>query len=423
MKGPSPVTSFDGHWQSMPLTVQLTSRDGLCPFPLSTLLFFNSLSLPFCTCSRGIGSSHMKAWVEEACATGYIRELTQLDLKHGVYCIAASNPWYDEGVSFDWTELDKLVKGLNAPTDVIEEASERLLRFGHERLSHSGPEKCMMTVIELALPWRMQPLAPQAQDWSVFSMSEGSPAEAQHRLFAFQQGPPGQRSVREDVLFLLHSVETQLRAAGVCVHQHLSSFLVFSDDFNHLLQQTAAVHKALKSAGLALNAQASSFIPHRVFLCNAKPWWTVFPLASLRDTKDMVCFTVDMFFQWLADNYVWRCRPPLQVFAPNESFSEGREKSVAVQRLCLFERFVRVVVLPHVARVGFMQLKDTLPEEGGNLRELAEPLVQKKRILVGPQKWAVLDVRLALYHLEAFSKDPYEVLGTKCGTVHGDAVL
>lgn len=373
----------------------------------------------------------MDAFVTRALAEKRLRRVARADLGHGLHCDAASNPWYEDGVSFDWTELHKRLRGADAsgrhPCADMTATVAALAASGSRALS-SSPDSAMVTVVEVSAPYWMQPLSDVAQAMSVFSVAAGTvhagrPApetgDDGFSLFTFLNGPPGQVSTRSDIGAVLASVQAQLATQGLDVHQFLSSFIIFSGDFTALIHQTAAVHKALRGAGMTLNIHFSCLMPRRVMAVDGT-WWTALPLEALTDPSDVALFTTDLFYQWLEDSYIWRCLVPVRVFpAVFPAAPEATEAAVAAaavaaslegQRTLLFERFVRGLVLPAAAWLGFRTLKDTLPEEGGDMLELAAPLLRAKRALVGPQKWAALDLRLALGAMSAYEKDPGTIL-------------
>lgn len=363
----------------------------------------------------------MDQWIEENKASGYVEKIPSSDIKHGVYCVASTNPLYSNHVGFDWSQLHRLLKVEPASLASVDADVEKLLDYGCVYMNKVGGDRGLCTVIEVHEPWRMQPLSEQAKDYSVFTFGGSGDA-----VYRFSMGPPGQATVRNDVRKMLEGIESQLTASNINVVVFLGSFVLFSDDFTSLLHSTAAVHKALKAAGLQLNIHRSSLSPQRMLpssvLGKTRSGWSLFPIGSLTSDEDCYLITTDLFFQWLQDAYEWKCQPPVQVFPsvgdrkpPTASTGSQGEAAVedilARKRMRLFEVFVRQLLLPATHITGFKLLQESMPEEGGDLFAECAPLVKAKRVLVGPQKWSTLDLRLILCQVGAYERDPRDVFG------------
>lgn len=232
--------------------------------------------------------------------------------------------------------------------------------------------------------------------------------------------------VIRDVHQFLLSLETQLRQQQIRVCRFLSSIVLFEGDSAVLMHHTAAVHKAVKSAGFTINVHRSCFMPQPVFRvgnsstrpeCNLS--WTTFLLKHLDSDNDVVMFTVDLFMQWLQDSYAWRCLPPIKVFPNTSSHAVGtlkEEKNNVLQRrrLDLFMKFFHVVLRPGLIpwRHHFPSLSHIVELE---LEDFQHPLTEQlesKCPLHGPQKWTTLDLRSTLSIAGAYAMSPVALFVT-----------
>ncbi|KPA80978.1 hypothetical protein ABB37_04365 [Leptomonas pyrrhocoris] len=379
----------------------------------------------------------MEAWLKSALESGYIVKVDSTEVQHGVYCEASPSPWYDDGVVFDWATLHQRLVQSASTQPYVETYVSALAQFGAGAAAdaaRSGKE-CYATVVELKAPWSLQPLSEQAQNLSVFDVpaakaaastgtdgsNSGTAAAAAGPLassplsghsrdfYKFIRGPPGQRAVRDDMTRVLRSVQEQLRQNKIQVFCFLSSFVIVCEDFTELLHRTAAVFQALTDGGFTVDGHGSALGPRVVqrLRVGGGDWWTTLQLHKITAEADVVSLLVALFFQWLLDAYVWSCVSPLRLF-PDAREKGAEEQAKGVR---LFEKFVRGLVLPSIHAIGLAALTATLPEEGGNLLELAAVKLERKLPPVGPQRWSVLELRLVLCQINAYHHLPSEYLG------------
>ncbi|RNE99091.1 uncharacterized protein Tco025E_09089, partial [Trypanosoma conorhini] len=312
----------------------------------------------------------------------------------GVYCTAWEHEWYEDGVVMDWSALHRgLVAGTRFPPVAVQ--VDDVVRFG----CCGVDDTLLVTSIEIRAPWRLIPLSDQAQRLSAFLLPPPVPAVvgAGVRAYRFTRGPPGQRSVRDDVYALLQNVNLQLARGGVKSHVFLGSVIVAADSFEPLMHHTAAVYRALKEAGFAVNGNGSSFEPRRVFPVVSGRYWSTLTLGSLRREEDVVGFLVDVFYRWLEDCYAWLCESPPQALL----LSSGNTD----RKLRFFSDFYTRLVYPSHDFIGLSGVKNmTLTE----VLQLAGPLLAKRVPCVGPQKWSTLELRLCLAALDAYKNPPRE---------------
>lgn len=328
----------------------------------------------------------MNDWITKALEEKQILSLPSLADVKGVFCVAREHEWYDDCVVMDWTALHR---GLRPSTSSFNPtvAVAEVMRFGCE-LEGNGS---LATALELRTPWCVVPLAEQAQRLSVFL----HPSGANVKPYMFCRGPPGQRSVRDDLHSVLQGVQRQLRDSGIRCHVFFGSVIVVSDDFEHLMHLTAAVYRALKSAGIELNANASSFEPRRVFRTAGGLCWNTLSLISLKSVDNMVALLVDLFYMWLGDFYLWLCVTPPESLLGVAGRDEDKMK--------VFRDFIVKRVVPNCECIEFNGLADVDVEE---LLTAAKPLLKRKLPLVGPQKWSALELRLCLAALKAYEHPP-----------------
>ncbi|CAJ1027948.1 hypothetical protein, conserved [Leishmania lindenbergi] len=370
----------------------------------------------------------MEEWIKASLKDKYISKVDASSVQSGVFCEAFTSPWYDDGVVFDWTALHQRLTQPTAALSYMTKAVTALRRFGAEQLmaaSGEGDNKCFSTVVELKSPWTLQPLTEQAQRLSVFdvllsttssALTPVPPASTSHspapsssnvrQLYTFLRGPPGQRSVRDDIMRVLSSVEEQFRKSGVHVVLFLSSFVLFGSDFIDMLHGTAAVFRALTEAGFSIDDHGSCFTPRVVkpLRVYGEDWWTTSPLQSVQSEEEVTALLIALFYQWLQDAYVWSCTAPIRLFP--DGIETRANKAVR-----LFERFVRGLVLPRAPATRLDALHASLPEEGGKLLVLAAVGLEKKQTPTGLQRWSVLELRLVLAQLGAYEHIPSEYLG------------
>ncbi|GET89794.1 hypothetical protein, conserved [Leishmania tarentolae] len=366
----------------------------------------------------------MEEWIKASLDDKYIEKTDASRVQSGVFCEAFTSPWYDGGVVFDWTALhQRLARPAVAFSD--KKAIAGLQRFGAEALitaSREGDKKCFLTVVELKEPWTLQPLSEQAQQLSVFdvfsdttpsasaattaaSNSSAPPSSDARQLYTFLRGPPGQRTVRDDMARVLSSVEDQFQENGVRVVYFLSSLVLIGSDFTDMLHNTAAVFRAVTEAGFSIDSHGSCLGPRIVtpLRVDADDWWTTSPLQQIESEEDVTALLVALFYQWLQDSYVWGCTAPIRLFS-------NAKEAPTTQSTRLLERFVRGLVLPRARAIGLNALHASLPEEGGSLLELAAVGLEKKQAPTGPQRWSVLELRIALAQIGAYEHVPSEYL-------------
>ncbi|CBZ28243.1 conserved hypothetical protein [Leishmania mexicana MHOM/GT/2001/U1103] len=367
----------------------------------------------------------MEEWIKASLTDKYIDKVDASSVQSGVFCEAFTSPWYDGGVVFDWTALHQRLTQPTVALSDMTKAVATLRRFGAEALmaaSGEGDKKCFSTVVELREPWTLHPLSEQAQRLSVFDVlsvtasstptaaaASNSPAISSsdsRQLYTFLRGPPGQRTVRDDMARVLSSAAEQFRGSGVRVVSFLSSFVLFGSDFTDMLHSTAAVFRALTEAGFSIDSHGSCLGPRVVtpLRVDADDWWTTSPLQQIESEEDVAALLVSLFYQWLQDAYVWGCTAPIRLFL-------DAKETHATQSRRLLERFVRGLVLPRARTIGLDALYASLPEEGGSLLELAAAGLEKKQAPTGLQRWSVVELRVVLAQLGAYEHIPSEYLG------------
>ncbi|KAF8298927.1 hypothetical protein TcYC6_0074150 [Trypanosoma cruzi] len=340
----------------------------------------------------------MHSWVTHALEERYIEALQGLDGTDGVYCMAWEHEWYEDGIVMDWSALHRgLVASVCFPP--VAAQMDDLARFG----CCVRDDTLLVTSIDIRAPWRMIPLSDQAQRLSAFLLPPAANAcgngarvaVEELRGYRFVKGPPGQRSVRDDVYALLQTVNRQLTRAGVKTYVFFSNVIVASKNFEQLMHHTAAVFRALREAGFAINGNGSSFEPRRVFTVVPGRYWNTLTLGSLRREEDILAFLVDMFYRWLEDCYVWLCETPPRSLL----LSAGDDD----KKLQLFSDFYTRLVYPRHDYIHFLAVKGmTLAD----VLRLAGPRLAKKVPCVGPQKWSTLELRLCLSALDAYNNFP-----------------
>lgn len=383
----------------------------------------------------------MQVWIEEQIEKKCIKKLTPEECtasgSHRILGIASLNEWYDGGVSIDWTGLHhlldmKLTNGIDMSPYI-----KLLNEFGAAQFNEYGEEDCVLTVLELDAPWELQELDEVASKLSVFTASNSTltsenPSKESKDLsvlepYAFLRGPAGLQPVVKTAHEFLSSLEKQLREQKVRVVRFLGSLVLFESNVTTLMHHTAAVHKAVKGAGLKLNIHRSSLAPQPGFVYGSSPdvhlTWTTRRLRDLKNEEDVVLFTVDLFYQWLQDAYDWRCLTPIKVFAQplHETENEGGKLSpqkvealVAERRKQLFLSFVHLVLSPCLRkRLDFPALAEMLEDDEDDFAEQSAQHLKKKRELIGPQKWTTLDLRVVLCHAGAYSVNPVTLFGAK----------
>lgn len=405
---------------------------------------------------------------------------------HRILGIASLNAWYDEGVALDWSALhSRLAKQDCASTPgFVEKKNEEagraataaaasvaissyramegldltdairtLNQYGEEQLRAFGEDHCVITVLEIDAPWKLQPLEQQASLLSSFSAvalhpeerpnttpqknsagagdddglcrplhqmnSSGNALLAALDIYAFTRGPPGLMPVVRDVHLLLTSLETQLRQQQIRVCRFLSSLVLFEGDTTALLHHTAAVHKAVKSAGFTINMHRSALGPTPVFRVGSSTaasgpqsslmTWTPLLLKTIQQDSDAMVFSVDLFLQWLQDAYAWRCLPPIKVFPSGSSRNTLAEEESALhqRRLSLFLKFFNTMIHPLLrTRLQFPALADIVELEFDDFTTQVGEHLKRKRSLSGPQKWTILDLRITLCLAGAYAVSP-----------------
>ncbi|KAG8344742.1 hypothetical protein ERJ75_000320500 [Trypanosoma vivax] len=333
----------------------------------------------------------MEQWLDEALKEKRIVPLKSLCGADGIYCLVHEHEWYEGGVVMDWTALHRGLK----PNTVAFDPHTLTREVMSFVTAEAGEGASLVTSLELDSPWYMISLSEQAQRFSAFTptnRTNGALCEgARAKTYTFVRGPPGLRSVRDDLVVLLKDVRRQLCDSGLRCHIFLSSVLVASDDFERLLHHTASVFRALRSAGFAVKSVECSFEPRRVLRTTCGRYWNTMSLSSMQCAEDVAAFLVDLFYLWLGDCYTWLCEPP----SPALLAASGDERG----KLDFFRRFCTQFVLPRREVVEFAFLAET---NLNDLLPLARPLLQHKVPRIGPQKWSALELRLCLCALEAY---------------------
>eukprot|EP00796_Vickermania_ingenoplastis_P008667 gene8667-6093_t len=349
----------------------------------------------------------LAAWLRDSLAASYITSAPKPSgaspaAAGEVYGIVAANSWYDAGVVFDWTGLHRRLRGSSSAGVPLGEDVAALESYGAAQLRELGEGNCVATVIEFSAPWELQPLDAEAAQLSTFAArapdADNAPA-AELSLYAFTRGPAGLEPVMKDVNGFLRSLESQLQQQQIRVKRFLSSLVIFESDVTQLLHRTAAVHKAVTGAGLKLDGNRSNLAPHPVLRLGSKHTvsWAMLPLKDVSSDEDVVTFVVDLFFQWLQDSHDWRCLQPVKAFGTDDA----KER-----RLQLFLLFVDTTLRPRLQQLGFPALTELLEVDFEDFKDQCSQQLQKKRKLVGPQKWTTLDLRLVLCQLDTFSLNP-----------------
>lgn len=156
----------------------------------------------------------MDRWIQQSLTDAYIRRVSSSEwenppTKEGLLGIVSLNPWYDEGVVFDWTALhsrltqedcastpgfvgnkvkqqktaenipsreedfhtgksqkEELCSSTSKATTFggldISEGIDALNEYGLQQLASFGEEHCVITVLEIDAPWKLQPLEKRA---------------------------------------------------------------------------------------------------------------------------------------------------------------------------------------------------------------------------------------------------------------------
>lgn len=336
-------------------------------------------------------------------------------------CVAAGNRWYDDGVALDWSGLHRRLSGESAgwtPSgEDLGPCVRELNDYGAVQLNEFGEGRCVVTVLELESPWELQPLDREGSKLCCFSTRKvaqetpNTPSEL--AWYSFSRGPCGFYPVVKDVNIFLASLVKQLRGQGIRVARFLGSVILFEGDGQALMHRTAAVHKAITSAGLRIHTHRSSYAPQPLVSLGVSSnagqalTFTSCQLEGLQEETDIVLFAADLFYQWLQDSYAWRCIPPVKVFPKSDSTRAGRgsmDEALKQRRRDLFLKFFDTVVRPHAARrLGFRGLQEMLDLDTEGFLEQCDVQLREKRKLVGPQKWTALDLRLSLCNMDAYS--------------------
>ncbi|RNF04306.1 hypothetical protein TraAM80_05220 [Trypanosoma rangeli] len=334
----------------------------------------------------------MQGWLTQALEEKYIESLQGLDGTDGVYCMAWEHEWYEDGVVMDWSALHcGLVAGTRFPP--LAAQLDGVVRFG----CCESDDALLVTSIDIRAPWRIIPLSDQAQRLSAFLLppAEAATSAKSVRGYRFTRGPPGHRSVRDDVYALLQNVNLQLAQGGVRSHVFFGTVIVAANNFEHLMHHTAAVYGALKGAGFDINGNGSSFEPRRVFSVVSGRYWSTLTLGSLRREEDIVAFLVDLFYRWLEDCYVWLCETPPQTLLLSSGNDDRKQQ--------FFSDFYTSLVYPRHDFINLLGVKNmTLTD----VLQLAGPRLAKRVPCVGPQKWSALELRLCLAALDAYKNPP-----------------
>ena len=262
-------------------------------------------------------------WFEAAQSRGaVVRTDEQSNNTHARFMLS---PYYEEGVAFDWSTLHARLAKDRSPPRPLDESLAAM-----EALSTEGK---LVTTLKVQRLWEQTSLTPEASTMSVvqdLSTSEGGAS------WRFVKGCAGQESARDTAWRIIGNIVKQLRDGGVPCCAFLDTILVISDEFNLALTRTAAVYKALKGAGLSIDARRSNLEP-RPAVALSRGRWTTLHTSSLKEDL-LPAFLVDAFFQQLQDAYEWAAEKPLSV-SPQEltalfvTFCEGVAKRRAAAGL------------------------------------------------------------------------------------------
>lgn len=294
----------------------------------------------------------------------------------------ALTPFYEEGIAFDWSTLHaRLVK---------DPSEAKPLESSLDALTTLAPkEGQLITTLKVLRLWEQTPLTAEASQMSVvrdMMQAEGNTGG----WWRFVKGCAGQRSTRNTAWNMMLHLVKQLREGGIPCCAFLDTVVITSDEFNVALTRTAAVYKALKGAGLTIDARRSNLEP-RPAVGLTRGLWTTLRLSSLKEDL-LPPFLVDAFFQKLQDAYEWASEAPLLSVTPQELQS-------------LFVAFCRSVAKKR-AGVGLSSDLDCPLLDAGcsndvldqSVRELCAPLLVSNSLAeqTGQPRWSALELRLFL---------------------------
>ncbi|CUG91902.1 Hypothetical protein, putative [Bodo saltans] len=307
----------------------------------------------------------MEQWIQHATERGLIVEVDKenpAEREGALYGVSVSDhPWYEGGVAFDWSPLHSMLKA-----SAVYQPSASL---------DNVAEGSVLTSMEIVRPWEMCPLNVAASKMSCFLEKRNEPNS---RLFRFVKGGRGEQTARADIARVLHGVAAQLSAGGLDARIDLSTIVIVGQStgnaFDTLLKQTGAAYRALKDAGLAIDAAQSNLEPRAVISYGNNRWSTL-DYRSLKD-DDVPGFLVDALYCWLDDRCAWRCEAPLAATAE------------AIHR-----EFMRL--LAAVARnPGVVTVTLTVDVQRRQLVDAAAPLlVSRAAAPPGQRRWSRLELR------------------------------
>lgn len=348
----------------------------------------------------------MEEWIAARLRTESITELSQEEAANHQkqfgrpFGAVALNEWYDEGVIFDWSHLHQ---SLASKAPVPPEASTAVAfdHFYHaaaQEVHHFGSDTTVVTVLEVCIPWELQPLDGTASSCSTFSASLNN---NEAKLYAFKRGPAGLIPVMADTNRVLSSVERQLREQAVHALRFLSSFIIFEADVTRIMHLTAALHKTLSSAGYLFNIHRSCLAPQLVSGSASGAFrWSALRLETITTNADVALFATDLFFQWLQDSHDWGCFPPV------------KDLPGAPAKRAVFWKFFAssIVAALKDRRLFCPALTEYLEDDSDGFLERVDEHLTAKRVLKGPQKWTTLDLRVVLGVLGAYDSNPLQLL-------------
>jgi hypothetical protein len=306
----------------------------------------------------------MEQWIQLATERGlvvWVDKENPAEREGSLYGVTVSDhPWYEMGVAFDWSPLHSMLKPF------VYEPSSSL---------DGVQEGSTLTSMEITRPWEMCSLTPAASKMSCFLEKRG---ETNSRLLRFVKGGRGEQTARTDITRVLSGVAAQLQSGGLDARIHLSTIVIVGpssgDAFDTLLRQTGSAYRALKDAGLAIDAAQSNLEPRAVISYGCGRWSTL-DYRSLKE-DDVPGFLVDVLYCWLDDRCAWRCEAP-----------------VAATAETIHREFMRLLAsVAHNPGVIVVSLTDDVQRR--QLVDASAPLlVSRAAAPPGQRRWSRLELR------------------------------
>lgn len=308
----------------------------------------------------------MQNFVRQALERGVIEMVPEEErtVKKLYLVQVTDHPWLADGVAFDWRPLHQSLKASGAAWALPDSPP-------------AADSNSLITTIEIVKPWETCKLDAHASNMSCFTAVDDQHVQ---RLYRFVRGPAGQRSVRDDAQRLVRSVAEQLSRGGLMAQAQLSTIIVFgkASDVDGLLTQTGQAYRALRQAGLTIDASRSNLEP-RAAVFYGRGQWSTLDHASLRTADLLAAFVTDAFYCWLDDRHVWFCDSPVppSIDAIDASFA----------------RFLDVLAAKRAALNICSDLLLSV-EDHEELKKLCAPMLTARACpRPGPQRWTVLELR------------------------------